>query len=327
MAMGYSSMLMLGASGASAQDITTLKFGTFVGPTAFLNVKIFEPWFKQIESDSGGRLKVEFLSGGSAGKPQETMDAVRAGIVDIGWSVTSYNPGRFNAAGVSELPLLINGTVQGSKGMAALYEAGLLDGFDGVKVLGVGTADVARLHHTRDIDGLAGFKGAKVRAAGAVLSDMLNRIGATPVGMPIPTVAESLAKNVLDGAASDWFALDGFRLIDVTKTHVDIALGASGIYLVMNQAKYDQLSAEVKAAFDKHTVADFAKFWGERLETESNRVREVVANKEGHRIIEPNADEKAMWEANANEAIAAWSSANINGPAVLETFKKGAETQ
>ena len=215
--------------------------------------------------------------------------------------------------------------MQGSKGMAALYEAGLLDGFDGVKVLGVGTADVARLHHTRDINGLAGFKGAKVRAAGAVLSDMLTRIGATPVGMPIPSVAESLAKNVIDGAAAAWFALAEFRLIDVTKTHVNVALGASATYLVMNQAKYDQLPAEVKSAFDKHTVADFAKFWGEHQEAEGNRIRDLIAKAEGHRIIEPNAEEKAIWEANANEAIAAWTAATDNGPAILEVFRKGIE--
>ena len=325
--LGLASMMTLGTSAAWSQEATTLKFATFVGQTSFLNVQIFEPWFKQIEAESGGSLKIEFLSGGSAAKPQEIIDSVRAGIVDIGWSITAYNPGRFNAAGVSELPLLIDGPVQGSAGMASLYEQGLLDGFDGVKVLGVGTADVARLHHTGDIGGLAGFKGAKVRAAGAVLSDMISRIGATPVGMPIPTVAESLAKGVLDGAASDWFALDGFRLIDVTKTHIDLPLGAAGIYLIMNKAKYDTLPDAAKAALDKYSVRDFSEFWSERLEAESNRVRELVSTTEGHSIITPNAEETATWEAAANEVIAAWSSSTANGEAILDSFRKGAVSQ
>ena len=317
--------MALGASPSSAQSPTTLRFGTFVGPTSFLNVDIFEPWFEQIEEESGGAVEIEFLSGGSAAKAEEIIDAVRTGIIDIGWSITSYNPGRFNAAGVAELPLIANSPTEASAGILSLYEQDMLDGFDGVKIIGIGTADVARLHHAGDVEGLAGFQGAKIRAAGTVLSDMLEKIGATPVGMPIPAVAESLAKNILDGAASDWFSLEGFRLIDVTQTHVDLALGTAAMYVVMNQAKYDQLPDEVKAVFDKNSASEFSKFWSTRLEAESNRVREVVANTEGHKIIEPNAEETTMWETSAREVIDAWAEATPNGEAILDTYQKGVE--
>lgn len=304
---------------AQAQE-TTLRFGTFVGPTSFLNTDIFEPWLAEIEAATDGKLKFEILSGGAAAKPTEVIDSVLAGIVDVGWSITAYNPGRFNAAGVSELPILTQNPEEGSVGMAALYEAGLLDGFDGVKVLGVGTTDVARLHLASEATGLADFEGAKMRAAGRVLSEMLERIGATPVGMPITSVAESLAKNVIDGAAADWFSVESFRLIDVTTSHMDLALGAPAMYMVMNQARYDQLPDDVKAVLDTYSASAFAAFWGSRLTAESNRVRDVVMQTEGHVFLEPTEAEQATWAAAAEAEIAAWRDTAPNGEAVIETY-------
>jgi TRAP-type C4-dicarboxylate transport system substrate-binding protein len=317
----------LSCSAALAQSTVTLKFANFVGPTSALTVKIFQPWFKQIEDDAGGALKIEFLSGGAAAKPNEVIDAVRAGVVDIGWSATSYNPGRFNAAGVTELPSLMHSPAEGAAGLAEVYERGLLDGFDGVKLLGVFTSDVSLLHHAGDAKGLADFKGAKVRAAGAVVSSMIEKVGASPVAVPITSLAEGLAKKVVDGAAADWFSMEGFRLIDVTRTHVNLAVGAAGMYLVINKAKYDQLPPKAKAALDKYSVRDFAMFWGTRLEKESNRVRQVVANSAGHKVIEPTAEDTATWAAASRDVIDAWAKRTKDGPAVLEAFQKGVKSR
>lgn len=304
---------------ASAQ-VTTLRFATFVGPTSFLNTDIFEPWFKQIEDASNGTLKVQFLSGGSAAKPQEVIDAVTAGIVDIGWSITAYNPGRFNAAGVSELPIVTENPAEGSLGMAALLDAGLLDGFQDVKVLGVGTTDVGRLHHAKAVENLAAFKGAKVRAAGRVLSAMVEKIGAVPVGMPITAVAESLTKGVIDGTVADWFSLEGFRLIDVVQTHLDLAMGAPAMYVAMNKASYEKLPGEAKAALDKFPPKALAEFWGTRLAKKSAATRDAVAATAGHTIIAPTAEENATWEAAAKAVIDDWIAGTANGKAIFDTY-------
>lgn len=310
-----------GALGAAAQDSVTLKFGSFVGPTSFLNAKLFTEWFAKIEDESEGTLKIEFVTGGASAKPQEVFDAVRAGIIDMGWSITSYNPGRFDAAGVVELPLLANGAEESSVAMAGLYEQGLFDGMDSVKVLGLATADIARLHHSADVDGLSDFSGAKIRAAGGVLSAMIEEVGGVPVGIPAPSMAESLAKNVVDASANDWFALDGFKLIDVTKTHVDISLGTTGVYLVMNKSSFDKLPEAAKAAIDNNPPMDFAKHWGSNLEVESQRVRELVAGLDDHTIITPTEADLASWQVAADKVIADWLENTEGGADILQAYK------
>jgi len=308
-----------------AQDVT-LRFASFPGPTNFLNTGIFEPWFKKLEDESGGMLKVEFLTGGSAAAPDQVFDSVEAGLIDIGWSISSYNPGRFRAASVTELPLLGTGSTETSVAIAALYDQGLIPGFEDVKVLGIATADIARLHHSGEISGLADFRGAKVRAAGSVLSAMISAVGGTPVGMPAPSIAEALSRNVVDAAAADWFAVEGFSLLDVTRTHVDIPLGTTPAYLIMNQDVYDRLPPEVRKVFDDNPSSAFAAFWGARLEEESNRVRSVIEATPGHRIIIPTDAELAEWSETADKVIADWVEATPNGAAVLDAYRSAIET-
>jgi TRAP-type transport system periplasmic protein len=305
---------------AVAQDVT-LRFASFPGPTNFLNRGLFAPWFKKLEDESGGKLKVEFLTGGSAAAPGEVFDSVEAGLVDLGWSISSYNPGRFLAAGVTELPLIGTGSAETSAAIAALYDKGMIPGFENVKVIGIGTADIARLHHSGEISGLADFKGAKVRAAGSVLSAMIAAVGATPVGMPAPAIAEALSKNVVDAAAADWFAVEGFSLLDVTRTHVDVPLGTTPMYVIMNQNTYDGLPPEIRKVFDNNPPSAFAAYWGPGLEAESTRVRGMVEATPGHRIVTPTEAELAEWSAAADGVIRNWVETTPNGAAVLKAYR------
>lgn len=311
----------LSISNVSQAQEVVLRFASFPGPTNFLNTDILGPWFKKLEKETGGKLRVEFLTGGSAAAPGEVFDSVEAGLLDIGWSITSYNPGRFPAAGVTELPLLATGSSEASAALAALHDKGLITGFESVKVVGIATADIARLHHSGEISGLSEFKGAKVRAAGSVLSAMITAVGATPVGMPAPAIAEALSKHVVDAAAADWFAVEGFSLLDVTRAHIDIPLGTTAMYVIMNQAVYDGLPADIRKVFDDNPPKVFADFWGPRLEGESNRVRDVVEATPGHKIITPTDAEIAEWKIAADKVIADWVAATPNGAAVLGAYK------
>ena len=313
-------------SPAAAQEVT-LRFASFPGPTNFINTGLFEPWFRKLEEESGGKLKVEFLTGGSAAAPDQVFDSVESGLLDMGWSISSYNPGRFREASVTELPLIGNGSTETSAALAALYDQGLIPGFEDVKLLGIATADIARLHHSRDISGLGDFKGAKVRAAGTVLSATISAVGGTPVGMPAPSIAEALSKNVVDAAAADWFAVEGFSLLDVTRTHVDIPLGTTPAYLIMNQAVYDGLPADIRKVFDDNPPSAFAEFWGPGLEGESNRVRGVVEATPGHRIIVPTEADLTEWRAAADKVTADWVAATPNGAAVLDAYRSAIDAQ
>lgn len=311
----------VGLSGAARAQVN-LSFASIVGPTAFLDVEILTPWLNDITASANGAVTFRVLPAASAAAPADVFDAVEAGLVDIGWSVMSYTAGRFPAASVVDLPLMADDAEEASIALWHLYDRGLLDGLDGVKVLGIFTSDILRLHHVGAVDGLAGFRGARVRAAGQDISATLETLGAVPVGLPITSVAESLARHVIEGAAADWQALDGWQIIDVLSTHVDVPLGATGIFLVMNQNTWDRLTPEVQAAFEAHSYLAFSERWGGRLAERARELRDQIAALDGHTVLVPSEAELAAFRAGAEQVVANWAARTPNGEAVIAALRE-----
>ena len=89
-----------------------------------------------------------------------------------------------------------------------------------------------------------------MRGPTRVISKMLEGLGATPVGMPVPKVAPSLSKGVIDGMVVPWEIMPSFKLHELTKAHTEVS-GDRGLYttpflFLMNKAKYETLSDDLK---------------------------------------------------------------------------------
>src|SRR6476646_3551750 len=70
--------LALGATDADAQPIK-LKFSHFLGPTSFFQLDVVEPWARELEAKTNGRVKVEIHDGTSPlGKVTEQASAAQA---------------------------------------------------------------------------------------------------------------------------------------------------------------------------------------------------------------------------------------------------------
>src|SRR5207253_8239288 len=143
---------------------------------------------------------------------------------------------------------------EASLGIWNVYRAGLLGDIPGVKPLGIFTNAPNSLHFTRPIASIAELNGLKVRAAGRVQTELLEAMGATPVGnLRAPEVAEALSRGVINGALMDWLAIRDFRVEHIAKSHIDTPLGMVALMLPINAKVYDALPAAAKAAFDKHS--------------------------------------------------------------------------
>jgi len=96
---------------------------------------------------------------------------------------------------------------------------------------------------------------------------MLGELGATPVGMPIPAVAPSLSKGVIDGMVVPWEIMPSFKLHELTKMHTTAA-GDRGFYtsvflFIMNKDAYENMTDEQKAVIDANAGMELARFAGQ----------------------------------------------------------------
>jgi TRAP-type C4-dicarboxylate transport system substrate-binding protein len=95
--------------------------------------------------------------------------------------------------------------------------------FDDVHVLYLHTPPAVHINtHTKPIRVLDDFKGMKIRIPTAVMGNVLETLGATPVGMPANEIYQNMSTKVLDGFTMPFEALPPFRLHEVSKYHTEV---------------------------------------------------------------------------------------------------------
>ena len=63
------------------------------------------PWADKVMEESGGRLKIELYPAMQLGNTPSLYDQIRDGVIDGGWALPAYTPGRFPESEAFELPL------------------------------------------------------------------------------------------------------------------------------------------------------------------------------------------------------------------------------
>ncbi len=298
------------AGNAMAQQTVTLRLHQFLPPTAPIPSLAIVPWAKKVEAESGGRIKVQlFHSMSMGGSPPQLFDQARDGVVDITWTVLGYTPGRFNKAEVFELPFMSGAAEPASRAFHEFVEKHAADEFKDVKLLAAHTHGPG-LFHTKDpLTKLEDLKGKKVRGGSRVISSMLLKLGATPVGMPVPAVTEAITKGVIQGTTIPWEVVPSLKIAEIVKNHTTFS-GPQGLFtqtfaLTMNKNSYDKLPADLKKVIDANSGVETAALFGRAMD-EGDRLGLASAQKLGNKVVTLDAAETARWKAAAAAVEADW---------------------
>ena len=292
--------------GSSAEPIT-LRLHTFNSPKAIVNQLFLEPWAKEVEARSNGRVTVHvFPAMQLGGRPADLYGQARDGVVDIVWTLPGYSPGRFPLTEVFELPFVCGDAETTSQALTMFHRKWMRDEYRDTHPLVFHATAPNHIHTVdRPVRTLEDLNGLEVRAASQTVAAMLEALGAVPVGMPVPQVYEALARGVVDGAWLPWTIMRPFRLHEVTRSHTEVALGCSLFVLTMNKARYDGLPADVRRIVDDTTGMALAKRLG-RLWQEDENIGRDVAIERGHLILPLEAAERARWRTATEPVIDGW---------------------
>jgi TRAP-type C4-dicarboxylate transport system substrate-binding protein len=211
------------------------------------------------------------------------------GIQDASAIVTSATEKLFPDFGIFTLPLMFRGTgsVEASVAGWRVHEKGLIGGLDKVYVAAVYANDNGTLHLTRAIKSMDEVKGLKIRAAGPGEAEVIKLMGAVPVGMGIPQVAESLNRGVIDGALTSWGALGLFKISPLIKTHVDLPLGVRAFFLGITRKKFDELPGQAQDAIKRNSGLELSRKLGTGFEHDGLKVRREAEGNPNKGIVAP----------------------------------------
>lgn len=297
------------ATPAAAQTVT-LRLHQFLPGQATIPSKALVPWAQKVEAESGGRLKIQlFHAMQLGGAPPQLFDQARDGVVDIIWTVLGYTPGRFNKTEVFELPFMSGNAEQSSRAIQEYVEKFAADEFKDVKLIAVHTHGPGLFHTKQPVQGLESLRGMKIRGGSRIINNMLVKLGATPVGMPVPAVTDALSKGTIDGTTIPWEVTPSLKVTELVKNHTTFA-GAEGLYtqtfgFVMNQASYDKLPPDLKAVIDKNSGIETAAMFGRAMD-EGDKAGRAIAERAGNRIVTLEPAEVQRWRRTAGTVETDW---------------------
>ncbi len=315
---------------AEAQDVT-LRVHHFLPPPSVAHAEFIAPWAERVMAQSNGRIAVEIYPAMQlGGAPPSLFDQVRDGVVDVIWTLPGYTPGRFPTVEVFELPFMAASAEATSQAVQEFYERNLAEEFGDVHVLllhvhapGVFHINGSAVASIEDLDGL------KVRAPTRVINSALERLGAIPVGMPVPQVPEALSRGVVDATVIPWEVARPLRVAELVDNHTEI-LGERGFYtsvflFAMNKDVYESMPADLQAVIDANSGLALAKEIGGVWDAAEAPGRQA-AEEAGNAFTSLSEAEIERWKLATAPVIADWlaetDSRGLDGAALLQEARE-----
>jgi TRAP-type C4-dicarboxylate transport system substrate-binding protein len=251
------------AGPVAAQTILTVS--SWVPPTHSLSVAQKE-WCDLVEKNSTGKVKCNILPRAVA-NPPGTLDAVKNGLADVSFTVHGYTPGRFVLTQMAEFGFLGDAAEPLSVAFnrVAMKHPQFAQEHQGVHVLSYFTHGPGIVFNTKKpVTKIEDLQGLKWRVGGGMVNEIAKTLGMNVTLKPAPESYELLSGGVMDGTLFPAESIESFKIDKIIKyaTTFPGGLYNTSFVFMMNQAKYDKLSADEKKAVDAASGETAARILG-----------------------------------------------------------------
>jgi TRAP-type C4-dicarboxylate transport system substrate-binding protein len=253
----------LAAGSASAQTILTVS--SWLPPTHGMSMAQKE-WCDLLEKTSTGKMKCNILPRGVA-NPPGTYDAIKNGLADVSFTVHGYTPGRFVYTQMAEFPFLGNTSepISVAFNRVASRHPEFLAEEQGIKVITFFTHGPGIIFNTkRPIGKVEDLQGLKFRVGGGMVNEISKALGMNVTLKPAPDSYELLSGGVMDGTLFPAESTESFKIDKIIKyaTTFPGGLYNTSFVFMMNQGRYDKLSAQEKKWVDSISGEAAARIFG-----------------------------------------------------------------
>ncbi|MEM8692310.1 MAG: TRAP transporter substrate-binding protein [Pseudomonadota bacterium] len=325
MAAAAAMAVSFGVPAAHAQEVT-LSLHQFLPAQANVPKLILDVWADNVEQASEGRIKIDrYPSMQLGGKPPELMDQAIDGVADIVWTVVGYTPGRYPSTEVFELPFMMTNARAASSAYWQMFEKHMKDTeFKDVHILGAWVHGPGMIHANKEVRTPADMDGLKIRGGSRLVNSLLEKVGASPVGMPVPAVPEGLSKGVIDGTTIPWEVTAALKIPELVGNHTEFegnALYVLTFVLAMNKDRYESLPDDLKMVIDNNSGLEFSIFAGGTQADADGPARQLAVDR-GNTIVTVGGADLEAWQAAAQPIYDEWigemKGKGIDGQALID---------
>lgn len=235
------------------------RFHHMLPPAAPGHWSMIVPWAEKVEAESDGRIRISVYPAMQlGGQAPQLLNQVRDGVVDIVWTLTGYNPGRFPSLEVFELPVLTAHPAIMNRAIAD-FVADRPDEFRDYQVIAAFVHAGLALHSKVPVRTTADLEGMKIRIPSRLSGWVVESMGATPVGTPVSKIPELLSKGVVDGALIPYEVVGSLKVNELVDYHIGLDLPESDRFqtqvfmIAMNRDSYESLPPDLRDIIDRNS--------------------------------------------------------------------------
>ena len=315
----------------AAADTTRLLVNCIYPPQHFVCKDVLPAWGDAVEEATERRVRVSFPASNLAPGPEQ-MASIRSGIFDVGTQFTGFITNEVVGAQVAMLPFVSSsGGEANSVALWRTYERFLAgtDEYEGVTLLSLMAIPGSAFFSTTDepITSLATATDRKMWAPPGATSDILKEAGAGVVSGPAIQMTEIVQRGVVDGFVGiSIAAARGFGVLSYATsiTRTDPAIFTGSFSLLVNDAKWAEISADDQAAIMAVSGESFASLWGKGWDAEEKAARDGIPDET--EIIEASdgftAELSALAKPYIDDWIASAAAKGFDGQAALDFYRE-----
>lgn len=283
----------------------------------------FQPEVDKILA-AGGKFKVNWREayGGTLYKFQDTMEAVRDGITDVGFVGTLWegdtmplsNVSYFTPFATSDHKLVIS-----TFDKLVAENAQLIGEWakNGMVPLGSYVTDTYDLYTSFPIRTMDDLKGKKINAPGTA-ANWLQGTGAVPVDGALTTYYTNIQTGVTEGALTFAVGVMPIRLYEVTKHLTRVNIGSMYVGGVgANKQFMEKLPKEVQDAF-RAAGKMVSKNHGEDISARMGAALDTMVKQHGVQVFDLPQAEREKWIKGLPNLAKIW--ADQSGPAAKDVL-------
>lgn len=211
---------------------------------------------EDVETMSGGRLKIEMHFSSAVVKSVETFDAAASGILDMDMTGAAYQGGKDRGfqflgdlLGAYNTPFQQTAWLKYGGGRELADE---LYGEYGMHLLCWWWPGPESLTSTSPLSGLDDLKDWKFRSPPGLQTDIFDALGAKPVVIDFTEIFNALNTGIVDGADASSLANNvGFGFYDIAKHATFPGFHSMPAdHVAINKAKWEELPADLQAIME-----------------------------------------------------------------------------
>lgn len=247
---GTALALVLMAGAANAEE-TLRAVSAFPKPLAFS--QSFQGFVDLVNEKGKGVIKIDYIGGPEMFPPNQQVDAVRRGVVDMQYGPASYYLGTMPEADAWVGSTVTAADARANGGFEIMQTAfseklgvNLLAHLDTGVQFHIYTIDEPK----RTEDGGVDLDGLRIRSQ-PIYNSFFESLGAIPVSVPVPDVYTGLERHTFDGSGWPIIAIKDLSWDKFLRYRIDPGFFQTDLAVVVNPAKWDALSDEAKTILNE----------------------------------------------------------------------------